>query len=143
MKTCRIFSLFIALAIVLGLSGACLAEEQAVMPDISGYASDHGIVQNSMAFGGYTGRLRMEEMTRTTGRGARIGSDEDMAKVLAVMEKRVNNREVFEKVKNKLPALEVKRLKMLASLSDRMAASADEPQSNIAFLLVATLIIFS
>jgi hypothetical protein len=72
-----------------------------------------------------------------------IHDDAGMFKVISVLEKRIHDRELIEKVKHKLPALNEKRLKMLVSLSDRMAASASEPEDNIAFLLIATLIIFS
>jgi len=149
MKTCKIVSLFIALSMVLGLTGVCLAG-QAVLPDISGRATDQdkGIVQKTGAFGGYTGQLstgimRADGRAPSARQGILINSDADMFKVLSVLEKRISDRELLEKVKHKLPALNEKRLKLLASLSDRMAAGTGESENNIAFLLIATLIIFS
>jgi hypothetical protein len=149
MKTCNAISLFMALVIVLGLTGASLAG-QAVLPDISGHATDQdkGIVQQAGAFGGYTGQLspgimRIEGKAQSAGQGTLIRSDADMFKVLSVLEKRIGDRELLDKVKHKLPALSEKRLKMLASLSDHMAAGTGEPENSIAFLLIATLIIFS
>ena len=143
-KTVKLFSLFMALSMFLGFAGACLAAEPSVALDISGHVSDQGkgVVQHSRAFGGYTGRLSAG-MTRSSRQGTLISRDAAIFKVLSVLEDRISDRELLEKVKDKLPALETKRLTLLASLSDRMATSAGEHETNIAFLLLATLIIFS
>jgi hypothetical protein len=43
-----------------------------------------------------------------------------MFKVLSVLEKRVADRELIERVREKLPQVDSHKLKMLAKLSDRM-----------------------
>lgn len=149
MRTIRIAFLFIAFAFYL-LSGTCLAAGQAAMRGAPAHAGD----QHSMSFqtpgpfAGYPERLMIT--------GARNISKEqpadrlslperrfDMLKVLSVLEKRINDRELIEKVRHKLPEMSEKRLRMIASLSNRMEGSRQEPEHNVAFLLIATLIIFS
>jgi hypothetical protein len=67
----------------------------------------------------------------------------DLFKVLSVLEKRISDSVLLDKVRHKLPELSQERLSMIASLSDRMEGSRQDPGNNIAFLLIATLIIFS
>jgi hypothetical protein len=64
-------------------------------------------------------------------------------KVLSVVEKRVGDKRLIKKVKDKLPTLSEDRLHMLASLSERIADDKHSAKTDIAFLLLTTLIIFS
>jgi len=149
MRTIRIAFLFIAFAFFL-LAGTCLAAGQAGMRGVPAHAVDQNSIgfQNPGPFAGYPEKL-------TTAGAHNISKEQpahqlsllerrsDMFKVLSVLEKRIGDRELIEKVRHKLPELSEKRLKMIASLSDRMEGSSREPEHNVAFLLIATLIIFS
>ena len=149
MKTIRNASLFIAL-VFLALAGTCRADGQAAMSEYAAHAAD----QQSVGFqhpGPLAGHPEMLTMTgvRNIGRKQpeyRLSLHErrtDMFKVLSVLEKRINDKDLIEKVRHKLPELSEKRLKIIASLSDRMEGSRRDPKNNVAFLLIATLIIFS
>jgi hypothetical protein len=149
MRTIRIGFLFIAFAFYL-LSGTCLAAGQAAMRGAPAHAGD----QHSMSFqtlGPFAGYLERLTVTGARNISKERSSDQlsllerrsDMFKVLSVLEKRISDRELIAKVRHKLPELSEKRLRMIASLSDRMEGSRQEPEHNVAFLLIATLIIFS
>jgi hypothetical protein len=64
-------------------------------------------------------------------------------KVLSMMEKRVTDRKLIQKIKDKLPTLGEDRLRMLAYLSDEVGVDDRSPKTDIAFLIATTLIIFS
>jgi hypothetical protein len=72
-----------------------------------------------------------------------IDRSSEMFKVLSVVEKRVGNERLLKKIRDKLPALSDDRLKMIASLSEKIDADDHSAQTDIAFLLLTTLIIFS
>jgi hypothetical protein len=64
-------------------------------------------------------------------------------KVLSMMEKRVTDRKLIQKIKDKLPTLGENRLRMLAYLSEEVGVDDRSPKTDIAFLIATTLIIFS
>lgn len=150
MKIIRTAALFIAVVVFLALAGTCHAAGQAAMTGGPVYAADqHSFgLQTPKPFAVYPERL-------TITRARNISKEQpahqlsllerrsDMFKVLSVLEKRIGDRDLIEKVSHKLPELSEKRLKMIVSLSDRMEGSRRDPENNIAFLLIATLIIFS
>ncbi len=150
MKIIRTAALSVAVVVFLALAGACPAAGQAAMTGGPAHAADQ------LSFGLQTPGPFAVYPERLTIRGARNISTEqtahqlsllerrsDMFKVLSVLEKRIGDRDLIKKVSHKLPELSEKRLKMIASLSDRMEGSRRDPENNIAFLLIATLIIFS
>lgn len=67
----------------------------------------------------------------------------EVSKVLSVIEKRVGDQKLVKKIKDKLPTVSEERLHMLASLSERIADDKQSAKTEIAFLLLTTLIIFS
>jgi len=149
MRTIRIASLFISLAFF-SLAGTCLAAGQAAMTGAPAHAGD----QHSMSFqtpgpfAGYPERLtitgaRNISKEQPADRLSLLERRSEMFKVLSVLEKRIGDRELIEKVRHKLPELSEKRFKMIASLSDHREGSSREPEHTVAFLLIATLIIFS
>ena len=148
MRTIRIASLLIALVFL--LAGTCLAAGQAAMRGVPAHAVDQNIrgFQTPGPFAGYSERLtitgdRSMSKKQPTHKLSLFERRFDMFKVLSVLEKRIGERELIEKVRHKLPELSETRLKMIASLSDHMEGSSREPEHNVAFLLIATLIIFS
>lgn len=72
-----------------------------------------------------------------------IGHTSEMFKVLSVLKKRVGDERLLKKIEDKLPALSDDRLRMMVSLSERIAADNHGAKTDIAFLLLTTLIIFS
>ncbi len=76
------------------------------------------------------------------GRGHHL-IDPDALKVLSLMEKRVTDRQLLKKIRDKLPELGEDRLRMLASLSDEVNSENRGAKTDFAFLVLTTLIIFS
>lgn len=74
---------------------------------------------------------------------APAGGHPDEQRVLAVLRQRVNDIRLLEKVGHKLSAMSENRLRLVVSLSDRVAGGAPTAETDIAFLLLTTLIIFS
>jgi hypothetical protein len=64
-------------------------------------------------------------------------------KILSFMEKRVTDRKLIQKIRDKLPTLGKDRLRMLAFLSDEVAVDDRSAKTDIAFLIATTVIIFS
>lgn len=67
----------------------------------------------------------------------------ELFKVLSFIEKRVKDRKLITKIKDKLPTLDEPRLRIIVSLSDYIADESGGVKTEIAFLLLTTLIVFS
>jgi len=67
----------------------------------------------------------------------------DRHKILSVLEDKVRDRKLLEKVKDKLDTLDDRRTRLIASLSDRIAHEEKTAGADIAFLLITILIILS
>lgn len=150
MKTIRITSVFISLTVFLMLGGTCLAAGQAAVKGVPAHESDRDSmgVQAPRPIAGYPERLtvtgsRSISKEQPADQLSLLEKHSDIFKVLFVLGKCINDRDLIEKVRHKLPELSEKRLRIIASLSDRMEGSRQEPEHNLAFLLIATLIIFS
>lgn len=72
-----------------------------------------------------------------------VDHSSEMFQVLTVIEKRVGDETLLKKIADKLPAMSDDRLQMIASLSERIAAEDHGAKTDIAFLLLTTLIVFS
>jgi hypothetical protein len=72
-----------------------------------------------------------------------IDHTSEMFTVLSVLEKRVGDQRLLGKIRDKLPTLSEDRLRMIASLSERVAVDDHSAKTDIAFLLLTALIIFS
>ncbi len=67
----------------------------------------------------------------------------DVFRVLAVLEQRMDDRRLIDKVKYKLSTMSGKRLHLAVSLSEQAADNGPGVKADIAFLLLTTLIVFS
>ncbi len=72
-----------------------------------------------------------------------LNSQAESFKIISMMEKRVADRKLIQKIKDKLPTLGEDRLRMLAYLSEEVGVDDRSPKTDIAFLIATTLIIFS
>ena len=72
-----------------------------------------------------------------------IDRSSEMFLVLSVVEKRVGNEKLLKRIRDKLPELSDDRLQMIASFSEKIDADDHSVQTDIAFLILTTLIIFS
>jgi hypothetical protein len=72
-----------------------------------------------------------------------IAPSAEAFKVLSLMKKRVTDKELLNKIRDKLPSLGEDRLRMLASLSEEIDAENRSAKTDFAFLVLTTLIIFS
>lgn len=78
--------------------------------------------------------------------GARNDQEErasEVFKILSVLEGRIEDPKLIQKVKDKLSILREDRLRMVVSLSERIADGDRGVETDIAFFLLTTLIIFS
>ena len=73
----------------------------------------------------------------------RMHRETDMLKIISVLEKKVGDRRLLEKAKEKLSTLREPQFHLMSSLSEQMLRDWDRPGVDIAFLLLTALIIFS
>jgi hypothetical protein len=64
----------------------------------------------------------------------------DVSKILLVLEDRIEDQQLLEKTKDKLLTLDQRQIRLIASLSDRVAKEGNTTGSDIAFLLMTALI---
>ena len=64
----------------------------------------------------------------------------DVSKILWVLENRIEDEQLLERTMDKLWTLDHKQIRLIASLSDRVAEEENRPGSDIAFLLMTALI---
>lgn len=149
MKTIRIASLFTILSSFFMIAGICPAAGYPGMNTGAGHAADQHkrSFQSPGLFDGYPKSLTMKSVSGNSElprrRFSLIEKRTDMFKVLSVLEKRISDSVLLDKVRHKLPELSQERLSMISSLSERMEGSRRKPENDVAFLLIATLIIFS
>ncbi len=62
--------------------------------------------------------------------------------ILSVVERIAANEKVIQRVRQKLPTLDERRLRLLATLAERLEARRNTPGANMALLLFAALITF-
>ncbi len=64
-------------------------------------------------------------------------------RILSVIEKKTNDPKLLEKAREKLFTVQDSRFVLITSLSEQMEREGDKPGVDIAFLLIAALIILS
>ena len=149
MKTIRIAFLFTVLSSFFMMAGICPAAGYPGMNAVGGHAADQHkrSFQSLGLFDGYPESLMMKSVSGSSEmfqrRFSLIEKRTDMFKVLSVLEERISDSVLLDKVRHKLPELSEERLNMIVSLSEHMGGSIRKPENNVAFLLIATLIIFS
>lgn len=74
--------------------------------------------------------------------GARyvLSSSPDVSKILWVLENKIEDQQLLERTKDKLLTLDHRQIRLIASLSDRVAKEGNTTGSDIAFLLMTALI---
>jgi len=92
---------------------------------------------SSVALAARTGPRFQNPSTRVVNRRA------DLGRILAVLELKMEGHTLPGKVKDKLSTLTDGQIRLIASLSDRIADEGHTPSADIAFLLIAALIILS
>ncbi|MDA8084439.1 MAG: hypothetical protein M0024_12350 [Nitrospiraceae bacterium] len=70
-------------------------------------------------------------------------TDSRVLKVISLLEKKTDDPKVIGRLRSKISALGEKRLQMVSSLSDRILSKEHTAESDVAFLLVTALIVFS
>jgi hypothetical protein len=68
---------------------------------------------------------------------------DDYSNILSVLEKKIGDRELIEKARGKLSTLSDGEIRLISSLCDRITHDSHSADADVAFLLIATLIIFS
>jgi hypothetical protein len=64
----------------------------------------------------------------------------DVSQILSVLENRIEDQQLLERTKDKLLTLDERQIRLIASLSDRVAKEGNTTGSDIAFLLMTALI---
>lgn len=95
--------------------------------------------------GGFLGESAMAATAKT---GSKRGNphtalrrDADTVRILSSLEGKIGGEKLLEKVKDKLSALDDAQVRLLASLSERMANHGSAAGADLAFLLLTALII--
>lgn len=79
----------------------------------------------------------------TSERISLTGLGPDIFKVLSVLERRTGDQRLLEKARYKLVGMSERRIRLAASLSERIIDEGPGAETDIAFLLLTTLIVFS
>lgn len=95
------------------------------------------LADSSIALAAITGPRSQNPSTRVATRRA------DLGRILSVLELKMGGSTLPDKVKDKLSTLTDGQIRLIASLSNRVADEAHTPSGDIAFLLIAALIVFS
>ena len=66
-----------------------------------------------------------------------------IAVILSVLETRVSDRKILDKVAEKLPTLSEQQLETMSALCDRIALNSDTAGAHIAFSLITAMIVLS
>jgi hypothetical protein len=69
-----------------------------------------------------------------------LSSSTDVSKILLVLENRLEDQQLLERTRDKLLTLDDRQIRLIASLSDRIAKEGNTTGSDIAFLLMTALI---
>jgi hypothetical protein len=69
--------------------------------------------------------------------------DPRVLRVISLIEKKTDNQKVLAQIRHKLTNIGEERLRMISSLSERLVSKGPEAESEVAFLLLTALIIFS
>lgn len=72
-----------------------------------------------------------------------MGHDAPMAKILPVLECKITDHKLLGKAKEKLASMDNNDIDLIASLCERISGHKDDPSGDIAFFLVAALIVLS
>lgn len=67
----------------------------------------------------------------------------EMLKILPVLEGKIDNRELLEKSKEKIYAMDSREVRLIAALCEKISDERQGFSSDIAFLLVTALIVLS
>lgn len=95
------------------------------------------VADSSGALAAVTGPRAQNPSTSVVARRA------DPGRILAVLELKMGGSTLPGKAKDKLSALTDAQVRLVASLADRIADKGHTPSADIAFLLIAALIILS
>ncbi len=69
--------------------------------------------------------------------------DRDLSGIIAVLESRIKNHRLPERVKNKLAAMNDEELRTVTLLCDRMSETGDTAGADLAFFLLTAMIVMS
>jgi len=69
-----------------------------------------------------------------------LGFSADVSRILSVFENRIEDQQILERTKDKLLTLDQRQIRLIASLSDRVAKEGNTTGADIAFLLMTALI---
>ncbi|MBA4373616.1 MAG: hypothetical protein C0402_12250 [Thermodesulfovibrio sp.] len=83
------------------------------------------------------------ELKSTFGESSNSSSQSRILRVLSLIEKKTDNPKVLGQIRHKLTNMGEERLRMITSLSERIINRGQEAESEVAFLLLTALIIFS
>lgn len=72
-----------------------------------------------------------------------VNRESEVANILSVLERKVGDHPLPRKAKDKLLTLSDEKLRLVASLCERISVGSDTPGAEVAFLLIAALIIWS
>jgi hypothetical protein len=88
------------------------------------------------------GAARMPSRVRET-RLSHERGDRDLSGIIAVLETRIKNHRLPERVKNKLAAMNDEEIRIVTLLCDRMSETGDKAGADFAFFLLTAMIVTS
>jgi hypothetical protein len=74
---------------------------------------------------------------------AEFSSKNDISKIMSVLESRRPDKRALEKAANKMPDMNVRNLRLMSSLCDRITAATGTPAAELAYSLLTALIVLS
>ncbi|MBI5640877.1 MAG: hypothetical protein HZA17_10665 [Nitrospirae bacterium] len=134
----KVFSLFVAVVCTFCFNSAGSAADLKILPSEVGGRIMHAGVKHLV-----TGTPGQHVAASAAGRNRLLDQRTDMFRVLAVLETKIVDPDLLEKVRDKLSTMSEDRMRVAVSLSERVVEKAPEAETDVAFLLLTTLIIFS
>ena len=72
-----------------------------------------------------------------------VANERDVSVMIGILESRIGSRHMPAQAKEKLAAMDEKEFRLVEALCGRIARSGDSPESDLALLLAAALIVLS
>lgn len=79
----------------------------------------------------------------TISRHIRIAEEDNIAKILSVLQSRNSGRKVLDRAVEKLASMDKRKLQLISNLCDRIAMHDGTPGADIAFSLVTAILVLS
>jgi hypothetical protein len=103
------------------------------------------VLLSAAAFEAFAGNIKVQTraMNATASHEPDFHAPRTLARTIGVLEGKMGNRRLPRQAIEKLTTMDERELKLITKLCDRIAQTGEKPGTDVAVLLVATLIVLS